>query len=241
MIEPGEFLELNADFGCDQDLDSLWMPLVSMANIACGGHAGSVDSMRAAVRLAQQYGVRIGAAPSYPDRLHLGQRSLSMNSSQLVFSITAQLWAMKAVCIEVGVAVAYVKLHGALYRDAAKNPVLADQIAQLIFEIDPDLSVMAPLESELLHAAAARGLTTISEGTIGHCDAGYEASGVELDTSQALDWSESQQQALALVGQVQSLSVFGDNYLALAQTLAIRQFLLNSGVRLCAESGQEGD
>ncbi|WP_297574287.1 LamB/YcsF family protein [uncultured Deefgea sp.] len=241
MIEQGVFLGLNADFGRDQDLDSQWMPLVSLANIACGGHAGSVDSMRAAVHLAHQYGVRIGAAPSYPDRANLGQRSLSMHPSQLVFSITAQLWAMKAVCIEEGVSVAYVKLHGALYRDAAKNPVLADQIAQLIFEIDPDLSVMAPLHSELLLAAAARGLTTISESSLGHGDRDDAASSVGLDTSPAADWTESQQLALALVGQVQSLSVHGENYLELAQTLAIRQFLLNLGVRLCAESGQKGE
>ena len=234
------FIDLNADLGEGGDFDSLLMPLITSANIACGGHAGDVDSMRNAVHLAHAHGVRIGAHPSYPDRSHFGRRSMQIDPSKLVFSITAQLWALKAVCIEDGISVSYVKPHGALYNDAAVNPVLADQIAQLIFEIDPDLAVMALAGSCLIQAAAARGLTTIAEG---FADRAYLPNGTlmprEQDGAVLTDLAQVKAQALALVGQVQSICIHGDTPNAVAQTLAIRQTLLENGVRIHAEYGHD--
>jgi lactam utilization protein B len=37
--------------------DAALMPLISSANIACGGHAGDSDTMRATVELARRHGV----------------------------------------------------------------------------------------------------------------------------------------------------------------------------------------
>lgn len=233
------FIDLNADLGEGGDFDSQLMPLITSANIACGGHAGDVDSMRTAVHLAHVHGVRIGAHPSYPDRAHFGRRSLQIDASQLVFSLTAQLWALKAVCIEDGISVAYVKPHGALYNDAAANPVLADQIAQLIFEIDPDLAVMALAGSCLLEAAKARGLATISEG---FADRAYLPNGTLMSRTEPgavlSDVADVQAQALSLVGKVESLCIHGDNPNALQQTLAIRQCLQENGVIFTAETSQ---
>jgi UPF0271 protein len=233
------FIDLNADLGEGGDFDSQLMPLITSANIACGGHAGDVDSMRTAVHLAHSHGVRIGAHPSYPDRAHFGRRSLQIDASQLVFSLTAQLWALKAVCIEDGISVAYVKPHGALYNDAAVNPQLADQIAQLIFEIDPDLAVMALAGSCLLDAAKARGLVTISEG---FADRAYLPNGTLMPRTEPgavlSDIADVQAQALSLVGKVESLCIHGDNPNALLQTLAIRQCLQQNGVTFSAEINQ---
>ena len=47
--------------------DEALMPLISMANVACGFHAGDPMIMRQTVALAKQHGVRVGAHPSYPD------------------------------------------------------------------------------------------------------------------------------------------------------------------------------
>ncbi|WP_035852285.1 LamB/YcsF family protein [Deefgea rivuli] len=225
------FIDLNADLGEGGDFDSQLMPLITSANIACGGHAGNVDSMRAAVHLAHQHGVRIGAHPSYPDRAHFGRRSMVIEPSKLVFSLTAQLWALKAVCIEDGISVAYVKPQGALYHDAMVNPVLADQIAQLIYEIDPDLAVMALAGSCLIEAAQARGLATISEG---FADRAYLPDGTLMPLAEPKavlsDLAEIQIQALSLVGQVQSLCIHGDQRNGLQQTFAIRQYLQENGV-----------
>ncbi|MBM3116724.1 5-oxoprolinase subunit PxpA [Jeongeupia naejangsanensis] len=157
------YLALNADLGEGYEYDAALMPLIDAASIACGGHAGGVDSMREAVQLARANGVRIGAHPSYPDREHFGRVSLQMSDPKLVASLTAQLWALKAVCIEAGVSVSYVKPHGALYNDAARDPKLAALLAQSVYEIDPSLALMAMTGSELVKAGEAVGLTVIRE------------------------------------------------------------------------------
>ncbi|AOY00310.1 5-oxoprolinase subunit PxpA [Jeongeupia sp. USM3] len=167
-------LELNADLGEGYEYDAALMPLIDAANIACGGHAGDVDSMRDTVVLARAHGVRIGAHPSYPDREHFGRVSLVMPEPKLIASLTAQLWALKAVCIEAGVSVAYVKPHGALYNDAAHDPPLAALLAQSIYEIDPSLALMALAGSELAKAGEAVGLTVIREA---FADRAYQGDG----------------------------------------------------------------
>ena len=229
-------IDLNADLGEGCPFDAELMPLISSANIACGGHAGDVDSMRAAVHLAHAHGVRIGAHPSYPDRAHFGRRTMHIEASQLVFSLTAQLWALKAVCIEDGIAVSYVKPHGALYNDAAVNPILAEQIARLIYEIDPDLAVMALADSCLLSAAKNLGLATIAEG---FADRAYLPDGTLMPRAEegALlsDTAAVQAQACALSSRVDSICVHGDNPDAVAQTVAIRQALAELGVEISAE------
>jgi UPF0271 protein len=60
-------IELNADIGegCD---DAGLMPYLARVSIACGGHAGDLASMTAALRLAAEHGVAVGAHPGYPDR-----------------------------------------------------------------------------------------------------------------------------------------------------------------------------
>lgn len=49
------------------------MPYLTRESIACGGHAGDAGSMDAALRLAAEYGVAVGAHPGYPDRAGFGR------------------------------------------------------------------------------------------------------------------------------------------------------------------------
>ena len=46
--------------------DSTLMPLIDIANVACGFHASDFNHMRATVRLAKAHGVKVGAHPSLP-------------------------------------------------------------------------------------------------------------------------------------------------------------------------------
>jgi hypothetical protein len=41
--------------------DGELMPMIDVANVACGGHAGSPVIMRRTVELAKKFGVRVGA------------------------------------------------------------------------------------------------------------------------------------------------------------------------------------
>ncbi|GAA5787344.1 5-oxoprolinase subunit PxpA [Chitiniphilus shinanonensis] len=240
-------IDLNADLGEGCADDAGLMALISSANIACGGHAGDVDSMRAAVRLACQHGVVIGAHPSYPDREHFGRVSLDISQMRLAESITAQLWALKAVCIEEGVAVAYVKPHGALYNDAARHPGLAALIAATVREIDPDLALMGLAGSSLIEAGNYQGLITIAEAFV---DRAYLDDGSLMPRSQpgAVLADEAaavaQAESLALSGGVQtadgtwlplaahSLCLHGDGPHALALARATRAMLERRGVKV---------
>ncbi|GHD65779.1 5-oxoprolinase subunit PxpA [Jeongeupia chitinilytica] len=193
-----KYLELNADLGEGYEYDAALMPLIDAANVACGGHAGDVDTMRETVVLARAHGVRIGAHPSYPDREHFGRISLAMPEPKLVASLTAQLWALKAVCIEAGVSVCYVKPHGALYNDAARDPQLAMLLAQSVYEIDPSLALMALAGSALASAGEAVGLTVIREA---FADRAYRDDGSLVPRSEAGAVLDD----IAAIAQVESL------------------------------------
>jgi len=47
--------------------DEALMPLISVANVACGFHASDFNHMRKTVQLAKRHGVGVGAHPSLPD------------------------------------------------------------------------------------------------------------------------------------------------------------------------------
>ncbi|KAF0811861.1 hypothetical protein IGB42_03671 [Andreprevotia sp. IGB-42] len=223
-------IDLNADLGEGAPHDAELMALISSASIACGGHAGDVDSMRATVLAARAHGVRIGAHPSYPDRAHFGRRSLQITPAKLAIDITAQLWSLKAVCFEAGVSFSYVKPHGALYNDAARDAALADLIAGTIHEIDPGLALMGLAGSELIAAGQRAGLATISEV---FADRAYLADGSLMPRDQpgaVLDHEAALAQALTVVNRggltavdgtwlalnADSICVHGDNPHALA-------------------------
>ncbi|ART82384.1 hypothetical protein CBP31_06905 [Oceanisphaera profunda] len=90
-------LLLNADlgesFGAWQlGQDEAVLPLIDLANIACGFHASDPDTMRRTVRLAHDHQVKIGAHPAYPDLVGFGRRGDAYKlaaGDQLLFSNTA--------------------------------------------------------------------------------------------------------------------------------------------------------
>ena len=84
------------------------------ANIACGGHAGDSDSMRAAVRAAKARGVVVGAHPGFPDRANFGRVRMLLPPEELDASLRSQVRQLVEIAEEEDWPVRYVKLHGAL-------------------------------------------------------------------------------------------------------------------------------
>ena len=81
-------IDLSADLGeGSPGEDEIW-PLITSANVACGGHVGDEESMRHAATRAGRHGVRLGAHPSYPDREYFGRRSLDIESRELRAQVT---------------------------------------------------------------------------------------------------------------------------------------------------------
>jgi len=151
-------IDLSADLGEGSlDEEEIW-PLITSANVACGGHIGDEESMREAVHLARQHDVRLGAHPSYPDREHFGRRSLEMTPAALRASLIEQLSALRALA-----SIHHVKPHGALYNDAHKNRALAEVIVEAMRAVDESLAIVCSDLSQMAAVAREVGARVIRE------------------------------------------------------------------------------
>jgi len=115
-------IKLNADLGESfghyrLGMDEEIMPLIDMANIACGFHAGDPIIMDKTVLLAKNSGVEIGAHPGYPDLLGFGRRSMKCSAMEIENYIIYQAGALEAFCKKHKTDIKYIKPHGALYND----------------------------------------------------------------------------------------------------------------------------
>jgi 5-oxoprolinase (ATP-hydrolysing) subunit A len=109
--------------------DAAIMPYISLANVACGFHAGDPVVMRDTVALAKEHGVEVGAHPSYPDLQGFGRRPMVMDPAELTAAILYQAGALKAFLDAQGMPLNHLKPHGALYGAAARDEAVADAVA----------------------------------------------------------------------------------------------------------------
>lgn len=167
-------IDLNADLGEGCGSDEALLDLVSSANIACGWHAGGAATMRECVRWAVQKGVSIGAHPSFNDPDNFGRKEMNLPTEEIYAGVLYQLGALAAIARAEGGRVAHVKAHGALYNQAARDPLIANAIAAAVRDFDPSLSLFALAGSALVTAAREAGLVAIEEV---FADRGYRADG----------------------------------------------------------------
>ncbi len=152
--------------GEGMDSDAAVFPFITSANIACGGHAGDDDTMRRTVELAMQFGVAIGAHPSYPDKANFGRVDIlgdGVTLEVLPEMISEQLQRLASICRELGAPLRHVKPHGALYNRAAKDVVVSKLICDAIRDFDPSLLLYGLSGSEMRRQADIAGLHFISE------------------------------------------------------------------------------
>lgn len=156
-------VDLNADLAEGFAADGALLQRVTSANICCGVHAGGAAETARALVWAKQYGVRVGAHPSFPDREHFGRRTMTLPADELRAWLLYQLGAVQALCADAGVELAYVKPHGALYNQSAQDEALAELLAQTVRDFNPNLKFMGLSGSLHIRAAEAAGLQTVSE------------------------------------------------------------------------------
>lgn len=156
-------VDLNCDLGEGAAHDAELMPLISSANIACGGHAGDEATMRATIELAKRHDVAVGAHPGYEDRANFGRVELALPPAEVRRLVLGQTERLLAIAGQAGVRVRHVKPHGALYNQAACDADLARAVAEAVYEADPRLVLVGLAGSVLLEVGAACGLSTWSE------------------------------------------------------------------------------
>jgi len=215
-------IDINADLGEGAGRDEDLMPLVTSANIACGGHAGDRSTLRGTMNLAQRLGVAVGAHPGFMDRAHFGRLELPVTPEAAAALVLDQIGVAQDVAREAGIRVRHVKLHGALYNLAARSREHADAIAAAVRSVDPDLIFIGLAGSHLLAAGRALGLKVASEV---FADRSYRSDGFLTPRShpEALlrDDESAIAQALGMICEGKVRSIEGVEIPVVADTLCL--------------------
>ena len=150
-------IDLNADVGEGLNNEKDLFPFLSSCSIACGGHAGNKETMRAVVSLALQHSVKIGAHPSYPDRENFGRKSIQLSPQDLIACVREQIENTLEILKEANAHLHHIKPHGALYNDLAKNRNLARCFMEAIQPYRNDIKLYVPFGSVIAEEARASG------------------------------------------------------------------------------------
>lgn len=163
--------DINCDLGEDTSvhalaIDAKIMHFISRCNIACGGHAGDLNSMQVSLQNAQQAGIKVGAHPGYADKHHFGRKSLwpGISLYQLLESIEQQISTLCQVAGQCSMTLDHIKLHGALYNDAERDIVLANAIVERVQQAHPSLAILGLANGAMQRACATAKHTFLREG-----------------------------------------------------------------------------
>lgn len=154
--------------------DAQLMPLISSANVAAGFHAGDPNLMNRATQLCYEHGVGFGVHPGYKDLQGFGRRYIQASNDELINDITYQIGALREFGRKYGISLQHVKLHGALYMEAAKNKELSQTLINLLKKTLPEKLIFCMAGSETEKAANNAGYKPIREF---YADRDYDDSG----------------------------------------------------------------
>jgi UPF0271 protein len=174
---------------------------------------------------------------------------MGLTPREILEAVTAQLVAIGAAARAVGVPLAHVKPHGALYNDGAADAAIARAIVRAVADADPNLRFFGLSGSHLLTEAERAGLRAVSEV---FADRSYEADGTLTPRTNARAVIEDPEDAALrtvrmvtaravrtrpgsdVAVSVGTICVHGDNPHAAAIARAVRAALLDEGVHVAA-------
>ena len=247
------FIDINCDLGegsneIDCAQDKQLMPYISSCNIACGGHAGNQLTMNNSVENAVTNNLKIGAHPSYPDRINFGRNSIKIALPDLKSSLKTQINQLQSILLEQDKRLHHIKFHGALYNDVESNPELAIELGSFCYEHYPQIKLMGLANGALASFCNDKNIPFIAEGFMdrryrsdGQLVSRKELSAVIPQINQVIE------QALALASnkpiqtieklplsiKIDSLCLHGDHPEALSIIKKLKQELDNFNIQLC--------
>lgn len=101
----------NWSLGPDLEL----LPMIDIANVACGFHGGDPLIMMDTIRNCKAHNVLVGAHPGLPDLQGFGRREMKLSPEELTAITIYQVGALKGFLDREGVPLNHVKPHGVLY------------------------------------------------------------------------------------------------------------------------------
>ncbi|MDI9348686.1 MAG: 5-oxoprolinase subunit PxpA [Candidatus Symbiobacter sp.] len=178
ITQTGGKKTINCDMGEGFSLyhsadDEAIMPYITLANIACGFHAGDFNHMRKTVRLAKQFNVLAGAHPSLPDLQGFGRREMKMERDELANCLIYQVGALVGMLQAEGLRLNHIKPHGALFGMATRHRHVAEAVADaaVVFGV-PVIGMEGSLHQTVYQE---RGVSLIPEY---YCDLDYDDEGM---------------------------------------------------------------
>lgn len=212
-------IDLNCDLGEGAGHDAEIMPLITSVNIACGAHAGNLETMIETVELALRHRVNVGAHPGFFDLQNFGRAERAITAPEAGRLVLMQVEQLFEVA---GPKLKHVKLHGAFYNQVSRDPYLADAVAADLARLWPQLVVYALAGSHFSRAARSRGLCVAEEV---FADRSYRADGALTPRSEdnwlVADEAAAAEQALQLVQQGTVKAIDGNAVKVSADTLCI--------------------
>jgi 5-oxoprolinase (ATP-hydrolysing) subunit A len=198
--------------------DEALMPLISIANVACGFHASDFNHMRKTVRLAKSAGVKVGAHPSLPDLQGFGRREMKMSREETANCIIYQVGALKGFLDAEGMVLNHIKPHGSLYVMAARQEEIAQAVCDAadVFKV-PLLGMVDTLHEKIY---PGRGHAFVAEF---YADLDYDDDGRLIVTREheAKDPAEAASRCLRALREGKVLSVGGKDIRVRADSICI--------------------
>ena len=230
------------------------LKIVNSANIACGYHAGDKETMNKVVEISKKNGVSIGAHPSFNDPENFGRERMNLSSSEIEKLIIDQYEILQTISSNHGENVTHIKPHGALNNMACEDINLATILAKVIKSINPELIYLVPTGSKMEQAAKKLDMKIACEI---FADRNYEDDGnlVSRKKPNALitDPELAKKHVLSMVKnqalnchsgkqipcEIDSVCIHGDNLSSLNTAKAVKENLLNNGLKLIALNKME--
>ena len=223
------------------------LEIVNSANVACGYHAGDVESMNKVIEISKKNGVSIGAHPSFNDLENFGRKRMNLNEKEINQLLIDQYEILQKIADKYEEKVTHIKPHGALNNMACEDINLATIIAKSIKDIDKSLIYLVPTGSKMEEAAKKFNLKIACEI---FADRNYEDDGnlVSRKKSNALitDADQAKAHVLSMVEnqalnchsgkqipcEIDSVCIHGDNDSSLATAKAVKENLVKNGLEL---------
>lgn len=158
-------------FGNDEAL----MPLLDVANVACGFHSSDPMVMDETVALAKQHGVKVGAHPGLPDLVGFGRREMKLTPEEVESIIRYQVGALKAFLDKHDMPLNHIKPHGSLYGMLARDEELMRAATKVAKTYGVPMFGIAGSAHE--RVCAQEGIDFVGELYV---DLNYDANGVMI-------------------------------------------------------------
>lgn len=198
------------------------MPYINSANIACGYHAGDVETIGQVINLCLQHHVHVGAHPSFLEKENFGRTNLQLPAGEIYAVVKEQLIIINDVAKKCGAQLHHVKPHGALYNMAAIDTVIAKAIAHAVKDFDASLIYYGLSGSVMVDEASKLGLTTADEV---FADRTYQSDGLLTPRTQTNALLHNKKdvvnQVLKFVHQNKVTTVTGEEIFIKAGTICI--------------------